>query len=389
MIKMNMSRGYLKRLISIGILVNALLLIGMSTNAYGFESRLNAFKAEYPLWPVTADNGTHGCVTCHTSNSGGGVNSYRADFSANSFSFTAIENLDSDNDGVTNINEILVGFHPGWKSGDAGVNSLGVNISAFLTPQSNLGLSIAAPNSVTVGENITYQLTVTNAGPQDATSVMLSNTLPANVNFVSSNPTQGSCSDNGTVIDCSLGRVNVGATVMVTIVVTTTAVGELMNNAMVSAGQLETNAADNAASASTTVNQVVVPPPPGGTNSGIGYLPAIMAILLADDEIKLASGQPKSDSVNFNQFKFYSIDATGSVNNVLVELTGLSSDVDVYVLLGSRPTLTLFECSPFLGGTSNETCDIPIPSTPTRVFIGVHGYTAGSFTIEATLRNLD
>ena len=56
-----------------------------------------------------------GCQTCHTDPNGGAenINPYGADFGKNSHDFGAIEPLDSDGDGVSNINEIKAGSFPG------------------------------------------------------------------------------------------------------------------------------------------------------------------------------------------------------------------------------------------------------------------------------------
>ena len=253
-----------------------LLMLSMGPlNALAFQSRLDAFQVNYPDWPTDT---AHQCATCHSNNTSGGSSPYRADFIANGFDFTAVENLDSDNDGVKNIDEISVGFHPSWKAGDT---VTGVNISAFLTPQNDMTLSIAAPAAVVLGTNITYVLTVENDGPQDATSVVLSNTLPANVNFVSSDPSQGSCSQNSGVVSCSLGRINNNGSATISIAVETTTLGTQVNNASVTAGQIELNNTDNLASSSTDVSQPVTPPtnPPNG---GIAFFSAIISLLFAD-----------------------------------------------------------------------------------------------------------
>jgi uncharacterized repeat protein (TIGR01451 family) len=64
-------------------------------------------------------------------------------------------------------------------------------------------VQIALPNPVIAGDDLTYYLTVANNGPSTATGVTLSNTLPANLTFISTN--SGGCQTVGQLITCNLG----------------------------------------------------------------------------------------------------------------------------------------------------------------------------------------
>jgi uncharacterized repeat protein (TIGR01451 family) len=83
-------------------------------------------------------------------------------------------------------------------------------------------LSIAktdAPDPAKVNEPLTYTLTITNAGPDEATNVVVTDTLPTGVNFGSVTASQGSCSGTGPVT-CTLGTLTNGTTATITLVVT-------------------------------------------------------------------------------------------------------------------------------------------------------------------------
>ncbi len=96
----------------------------------------------------------------------------------------------------------------------------------------------------------------------------------------------------------------------------------------------------------------------------------------------ISSGSPLQGSVGFDTFDYFSIDVEANTT-VDISVTGLSSDIDLYVGDGSEPTLQSYDCSSFLGGSQSETCSL-VASSATTVFIGVYGFSAGSYTVTAT-----
>lgn len=84
-----------------------------------------------------------------------------------------------------------------------------------VTPQADLSTIIAAtPSPVIAGRTLSYQITVTNNGPSTATTVTLTDTLPAVLTFTSTTTSTpgGTCGlqVNTNIVQCQLGRLDPG-----------------------------------------------------------------------------------------------------------------------------------------------------------------------------------
>lgn len=145
---------------------------------------------------------------------------------------------------------------------DGGVVSggWGLNISVVVPVNPFADLSIAAsasPNPAVVGELLTYTLTVANAGPSNAPSVVVTDTLPAGVTFASASATQGTVNESGGVVTANLGTLNSGASATVTVRVTPNSSGAKVNTASVTSAATDLNLANNSATTSVPVNDPV------------------------------------------------------------------------------------------------------------------------------------
>jgi uncharacterized repeat protein (TIGR01451 family) len=109
------------------------------------------------------------------------------------------------------------------------------------------------PDPVVKGSNLTYTIQVQNTGTNDASNVVVTDTLPGQVDFVSATPSQGSCDRAGSTVTCTLGQVNAGTTATVTIVIRPKKTGTISNTAVVASPQ-DTNAANNQDTENTVVN---------------------------------------------------------------------------------------------------------------------------------------
>jgi uncharacterized repeat protein (TIGR01451 family) len=122
----------------------------------------------------------------------------------------------------------------------------------------DLSMTVAdTPDPASIGNNLTYTLTVANAGPDAANGVSVSDTLPGSATFVSVTPSQGSCSGT-TAVSCYLGSVSSGGTATVTLIVQPTTSGvPLSHSATVTSAVTDPVLVNNAGTTSTTVNNPV------------------------------------------------------------------------------------------------------------------------------------
>jgi uncharacterized repeat protein (TIGR01451 family)/CSLREA domain-containing protein len=122
-----------------------------------------------------------------------------------------------------------------------------------VVPQADLAVSQRDnPDPVRPGAPLTYTLVLTNAGPDTASDVSLSDTLPAGAAWRASLPSQGSCLGTITVT-CHLGSLASSAELTVTLAVTSTAAGVMTNVVSAAANEFDPTLANNTASETTTV----------------------------------------------------------------------------------------------------------------------------------------
>jgi uncharacterized repeat protein (TIGR01451 family) len=107
---------------------------------------------------------------------------------------------------------------------------------------------------VFVGSEVTYDLTITNDGPEVATSVFLTDTLPAPVSLISVQPGEPTCTTDGGTITCALGTLAPTESTSVTIVVgAPDSAASLLNVAAVSSDVADPYPIDNSAGEQTLV----------------------------------------------------------------------------------------------------------------------------------------
>jgi uncharacterized repeat protein (TIGR01451 family) len=133
--------------------------------------------------------------------------------------------------------------------------AVSVMLNTSASSGSDLSARISAtPEPVSVTQNLTYTVQAINSGPQDATNMVLKDTLPAGVNFVSATSTQGSCTQANLVVTCNVSKLVSSDNIVATIVVVPTTTGSASDAASASATETDTIPGNNNTSHSTHVD---------------------------------------------------------------------------------------------------------------------------------------
>ena len=164
------------------------------------------------------------------------------------------------------VQATLVGSPPALFSNTATVTGGGDSnpdnntaVDFLPAPPSTSDLAIVKtvdPATALPGQRITFTLTVSNAGPSDATGVSVADTLPPGLTNVNASPSQGTCPTVTTgSVACSLGSLTVDgtATVIITATVDTDDESGLVNTATVEGDQADPRPDNNQSSATFDV----------------------------------------------------------------------------------------------------------------------------------------
>jgi uncharacterized repeat protein (TIGR01451 family) len=119
-------------------------------------------------------------------------------------------------------------------------------------------------STIVVGDPLTYTIDVSNAGPDEAPNVVVTDPIPSELTFESATATQGSCSESGGTVTCALGTLAVDSSATITINTTANAEGTITNTASVSSSASDPDPSNNSDPATTTIA------PSGGVQTGAG-----------------------------------------------------------------------------------------------------------------------
>ncbi|HLC17101.1 MAG TPA: SBBP repeat-containing protein, partial [Thermodesulfovibrionia bacterium] len=121
----------------------------------------------------------------------------------------------------------------------------------------SIDLSVTKTDSsdpVLVNTNLTYTIQVTNSGTGNATNVVLTDTLPAGVIYMSND---SGCTEASGIVTCNIGNLNNGTSDTVHIVVTATTVDTITNTATVTATEADSSETNDTATEETSVTNIM------------------------------------------------------------------------------------------------------------------------------------
>jgi uncharacterized repeat protein (TIGR01451 family) len=123
-------------------------------------------------------------------------------------------------------------------------------------PSADIVVSKSGDEAVALGGQITYSLTVYNAGPDEAVNVVLTDALPAHTSFVDASTNTGSVSFDGTTLTINVGTLPFDSTAVATFVVRVdqnTPRGTIISNTVTGSSDTDPETSNNSATAFTAV----------------------------------------------------------------------------------------------------------------------------------------
>ncbi|MBW3668976.1 MAG: DUF11 domain-containing protein [Actinobacteria bacterium] len=148
-------------------------------------------------------------------------------------------------------------------------------IGVVALPSADLALSKTAVGSFVAGETGAFGLTVTNLGPSaSGTPVVITDTLPAGVTFVSGGGSGWTCSASGATVTCSTAAAlaaGSSSAVTITVALADSLAGSVLNTAVVSGPGRDLTPGNNTAQATarvTSVDDVRSVDPPASRGAG-------------------------------------------------------------------------------------------------------------------------
>jgi uncharacterized repeat protein (TIGR01451 family) len=133
------------------------------------------------------------------------------------------------------------------------------------SPSADVSITKTGPSSANLGDTVSFTLAAHNNGPNAAASVVVRDTLPGELEYVSATASGGvACSASGQAVQCTIATLSASSTVSITVQakVVGGAGGSVANVGTVSATTADPDSANNSSSVAVAIGS---PPPPAPT----------------------------------------------------------------------------------------------------------------------------
>jgi uncharacterized repeat protein (TIGR01451 family) len=212
-----------------------------------------------------------------------------------------------------------------------------VTVASVGPSGADVGISLSGtPNPVVVSNQLTYRVVITNAGPADAPDVVVTDSLPASVSFVSASVSQGTATQSVAGWRWDAGPLGSGVSATGTVVVLTMTEGTITNTGSISINDptvTDPNPGNNNVSVVTSVNG---PGSTGSTNAALQV--QVLGAIVFDRQTGL-----------FDQAVRVSNAGSNSVASAQLEVLDLPLDVKLYNGSGSTNGAPFVEYDQALG----------------------------------------
>jgi len=143
-------------------------------------------------------------------------------------------------------------------TGDTNSGNDSSTANTTITQHADLAVTKSGPSVAAVGSDIAYTISVSNAGPSDASAVTLSDTIPAQTSFVSMQQNNGPAFNCGgtTTVTCTIATLAPAASATFMLTVHVNSAAAITNTANISATTSDPVPGNNTSSAFTTAAAV-------------------------------------------------------------------------------------------------------------------------------------
>lgn len=265
-------------------------------------------------------------------------------------------------------------------SGDVTENTSDNSSTASVTTSATADLSVtkSAPSTIFPGGSMSYSIAYANAGPSQASSVTITDILPASTTFASITAPGFSCTTGGTVT-CTAATLASGASGTITINVTVSPsaapTSVIANTATIGSAASDPNSSNNSSTASTTVSAPTITGVKSVGASQIAEGGAVTyTVVLHNGGAATQSDNPGDEFVDVLPSSLQLVSATATSGTAVADIPNRTVHWNGSIAAGADVTITIHATVP--AGSSGT-----ISNQGTIHFDGDHNGTNESTTV--------